>query len=62
MIERQLPAYGIRAQIDPWTRTNFHVLIVSNLEAETTERDEIIHVTLLEPWARLLMNAPHADH
>ena len=33
MIERQLPAYGIRAQIDSWTRTNFHVLIVSNLRS-----------------------------
>jgi hypothetical protein len=45
IIERQLPAYGIGVQIDPWTFANLHVLIVSNLEAETADRNEIIHGT-----------------
>jgi hypothetical protein len=48
--KRQLPAYGIDAQIHPWTFTDFHVRIVSNLGAEATDRNEIIHGTLpLDP-------------
>jgi hypothetical protein len=43
MTERQLPAYGIDAQIHPWTFANSHVPIVSNLGAETADRNELIH-------------------
>jgi len=43
MIGRQLPVSGIGLQIDPWTLAGFHMLIVSNFEAETAGRNEIIH-------------------
>jgi hypothetical protein len=43
MTERQLSTYGIRVQIHPWTFANFRVPIVSNLGAETADRNEIIH-------------------
>jgi hypothetical protein len=46
MTERKLPAYGISIQINPWTFADFHVLVVSNLGAETADRNEIIHGTL----------------
>jgi hypothetical protein len=43
MIGRQLPAYRIDAQIDPGTFVDFHACIVSNLGAETADRNEVIH-------------------
>jgi hypothetical protein len=46
MAERQLSAYGIDVQIDPWAVADFHMLIVSNLGAETADWNEIIHGTL----------------
>src|SRR5437016_14679987 len=41
--ERHLPAYGIGGQIDPGTFADFPVRIVSNLGAETADRNDIIH-------------------
>jgi hypothetical protein len=43
VMERQLPSYGIEVQIDPGTFAGFHTCIVSNLGAETADRNEIIH-------------------
>jgi hypothetical protein len=47
MTARQLSAYGIGVQIDPWTFAGFRVPIVSNLGAETADRNKIIHGSLL---------------
>jgi len=47
MTERHLPAYGIGAQIYPWTFADFPVRIVSNLGAETADPNDIIHGALL---------------
>src|SRR5262245_20855167 len=58
MTERQLSAYGIGSQFDPWTSASFHVCIVSNLGAETADRNHLIHGILPRLWTRLSMNAP----
>ena len=58
MTERQLPVYGIGVQIDPWTFADFPVFIVSNLEAETADRNEIIHDTLPRALSPILDECP----
>jgi hypothetical protein len=60
MTERQLPAYGIGAQIDPWAFPGFHVLIVSNLGAKTADRDKMIHSALPRALARFPMSIHQA--
>jgi hypothetical protein len=47
MTERQLSASGIGGQIHPWTFTGCCIPIVSHLAAETADRNQIIHGTLL---------------
>jgi hypothetical protein len=59
MTERQLPVYGIGVQIDPRTFADFPVLIVSNLEAETADRNEIIHSALPRALGPILNEMPH---
>ena len=54
MAKRQLPTYRIDTQIDPWTFTDFHVCIVSNLGAETADRDELIHDIFPEALSLIL--------
>jgi hypothetical protein len=46
MTERQLSAYGIGVQIHPRTVADLNVFIVSDLETETTDRNDIFHGTL----------------
>jgi len=46
MTGRHLPAYGIGVQIDPWTLVA-PVRVVSHFEAETADRNDILHGTLL---------------
>jgi hypothetical protein len=58
MTKRQLPAYRIDAQIHPWTFADFRVRIVSNLGAETADRDEVIHDTLPQALAARLDTYP----
>src|SRR4051812_34762758 len=62
MTERQLPADGIGPQLDPRTCPSFHVLIVSNPEAEATDRNEIIHGTPPQALGRPSMIAPYGGH
>ncbi|HWI68561.1 MAG TPA: hypothetical protein VNS88_09290 [Nitrospiraceae bacterium] len=47
MTQGHLPALGIGVQIDPWTFAGFRLPIVSHLGAETANRNEIVHGTLL---------------
>jgi len=47
MTERQLPTSGVGAQIHPWTFARFRMPIVSHHGAETADRNELIHGTLL---------------
>jgi hypothetical protein len=54
MTERQLPAYGIGVQINPWAFADFPVRIVSNLRAETADRNDIIHGALPRAWGPIL--------
>jgi hypothetical protein len=62
MTERQLPAYGIGVHIDPWTFAEFHVLIVSNLGAETADRNDIIHGALPRALGSILDECPTCGH
>ncbi len=47
MTERQLPTSGIGAQVNPWTFAGVRMPIVSHHRAETADRNEIFHGTLL---------------
>jgi len=58
MAERHLPAYGIGAQIDPGTFADFPVRIVSNLGAETADRNDSIHGALPRAWGPILDDCP----
>src|ERR1044071_9679202 len=58
MTERQLSAFGICAQIDPKTFAEFHLMIISNHQAKTTNRHKIIHGALLEREARMPICMP----
>lgn len=58
MTERQLLAYGIGVQINPWTFADLHVLIVSNLGAETADGNEILHGILLRALGSILDDSP----
>ena len=53
-----MPAYGIGVQIDPCTFADFYVLIVSNLEAETADWNEIIHSALPRALGPILDECP----
>ena len=47
MTQWHLAALGIGGQINPWTFPGLRVPIVSHLGAETANRNELIHGTLL---------------
>jgi hypothetical protein len=47
MTERQLPTFGVGVQMHPWTFTGCRIAIVSHHGAETADRNELIHGTLL---------------
>jgi hypothetical protein len=62
MTGRQLPVYRIDVQIHPWTCTGFHVRIISNLGAEATDRNEVIHDIFPPALVRFSTNALDVGH
>src|ERR1700704_6247748 len=58
MAERHLPADGIGGQLDPGTFADFPVRIVSNLGAETADRNDSIHGALPRALGPILDECP----